>query len=54
MRQDILDRIMYFQKHNTEELLPESKRYVERLIKIGKRNGSNMDGDYIPFDIFVF
>lgn len=39
MRQDVFDAIVAFDKQNKTELSPEAARFVERLIKLGKRNG---------------
>lgn len=42
MRQDIFDNLVAFEmsaKCLNLEMSPESKRYLERLIKLGRRNG---------------
>lgn len=40
MRQDIFDNLVSFEKKtDTSKLTPEAKRYLEKLIKYGKRNG---------------
>lgn len=39
MRQDVFDAIVAFDKKNKADLSPEAARFVERLIKLGKRNG---------------
>lgn len=39
MRQDVFDSIVAFEKKGTDSLTVEQKRYVERQIKLGKRNG---------------
>ncbi|PVD23726.1 hypothetical protein C0Q70_16999 [Pomacea canaliculata] len=41
MRQDVFDAIVAFDKQNKAELSPEAARFVERLIKLGKRNGKS-------------
>nr|KAG5696363.1 hypothetical protein BaRGS_028358 [Batillaria attramentaria] len=46
MRQDVFDAIVAFQKKNPAELSePEAARFVERLIKLGKRNGLHLPKD---------
>uniref|UniRef100_T1IK18 Peptidase M3A/M3B catalytic domain-containing protein n=1 Tax=Strigamia maritima TaxID=126957 RepID=T1IK18_STRMM len=45
MRKDIYDKVEYFQEKNKfkmHTLDPEAKRYVERLIKLGRRNGLHL------------
>ncbi|XP_022240182.1 thimet oligopeptidase-like isoform X2 [Limulus polyphemus] len=44
MRQDIFDKLLILDK-KTEDLKPEYKRYLERLIKMGKRNGLHLSKD---------
>ena len=39
MRQDVFDVIVAFEKKGVTDLTPEEKRYVERMIKYGRRNG---------------
>lgn len=39
MRQDVFDNLVVAQKKFGDALKPEAKRYLERLIKLGKRNG---------------
>lgn len=42
MRQDVFDAIVAFDKKNKADLSPEAARFVERLIKLGKRNGLHL------------
>ncbi|PIK41798.1 putative thimet oligopeptidase-like [Apostichopus japonicus] len=43
MRQDIFDNLVSFEKKtDTSKLSPEAKRYLEKLIKYGKRNGLHL------------
>ena len=39
MRQDVFDNLQEAEKKFGSTLKPEAKRYLERLIKLGKRNG---------------
>jgi len=46
MRKDVFDKILAFKKkENLEKLEPEAKRYVERMIKLGMRNGLHLSED---------
>ncbi|KAJ0065717.1 hypothetical protein NL108_017249, partial [Boleophthalmus pectinirostris] len=46
MRQDVYQRVVALQKKaECESLSPESKRFMERLIKLGKRNGLHLPKD---------
>ncbi|XP_067678068.1 thimet oligopeptidase-like [Haliotis asinina] len=45
MRQDVFDAIVAFQKNKKEETSAEATRYVERLIKLGRRNGLHLPTD---------
>lgn len=40
MRQDVFDALVAFEKKSPSEGSTESKRYVERMIKLGRRNGN--------------
>ncbi|XP_076463244.1 thimet oligopeptidase-like [Babylonia areolata] len=42
MRKDVFDVIVAFQKRQPSKMDPEASRYVERLIKLGKRNGLHL------------
>ncbi|XP_064605583.1 thimet oligopeptidase-like [Liolophura sinensis] len=42
MRQDVFDTLVTFQKKQGDGLKPEASRYLERLIKLGKRNGLHL------------
>lgn len=44
MRQDVFDTLVATEKKLSGQLKPEANRYLERMIKYGKRNG-------IPFII---
>ena len=42
MRQDIFDVVVAFEesvKKSGDQLKPEAKRYLEKVIKLGRRNG---------------
>jgi len=39
MRQDVFDSIVAFQEKNPTGLKPEAGRFVEKMIKHGRRNG---------------
>ena len=39
MRKDVFDALRAFEKKGTDGLTAEVKRYVERQIKLGMRNG---------------
>ncbi|XP_048415764.1 thimet oligopeptidase-like [Stegostoma tigrinum] len=46
MREDVYKRIVALQeKHQAEDLQPEARRYMERLLKLGKRNGLHLCKD---------
>ncbi|XP_045158245.2 thimet oligopeptidase-like [Mercenaria mercenaria] len=42
MRQDVFDSLVAFEKTGMEGLSAEVKRYIERQIKLGKRNGLHL------------
>ncbi|XP_062569766.1 thimet oligopeptidase-like isoform X2 [Saccostrea cucullata] len=42
MRQDVFDALVNFEKKSSNEGSAESKRYVERMIKLGRRNGLHL------------
>lgn len=40
MRKDVFDKVQVFKQNgHLDRLEPEAKRYIERLIKVGMRNG---------------
>ena len=39
MRQDVFDSVLAFKEKNKDTISAEAQRYVDRLIKLGKRNG---------------
>ncbi len=41
MRQDVFDSMLAAQKNLGDSLQGEAKRYLERLIKLGRRNGES-------------
>lgn len=44
MRQDVFDKLLILEKKQ-EKLQPEANRFLERLIKLGKRNGLHLPQD---------
>ncbi len=45
MRQDVFDTLLAAEKNLSSSLSGESKRYLERLIKLGKRNGLHLSSE---------
>ncbi|XP_037553801.1 thimet oligopeptidase [Nematolebias whitei] len=46
MREDVYQRIVALEKKTSaEDLTPEAKRYMERLLKLGRRNGLHLSKD---------
>ncbi|KAF4082718.1 hypothetical protein AMELA_G00154950 [Ameiurus melas] len=45
MRSDVFHRLIALQERRCNDLLPESRRFVERLINLGRRNGLHLSAD---------
>nr|XP_055065033.1 neurolysin, mitochondrial [Misgurnus anguillicaudatus] len=45
MRADVFQRLLALQEKQYNDLLPESKRFLGRLLKLGKRNGLHLSKD---------
>ncbi|KAJ8339405.1 hypothetical protein SKAU_G00361910 [Synaphobranchus kaupii] len=45
MRADVFHRVIALQEKQLKDLKPEAKRFVERYIKLGKRNGLHLSKD---------
>uniref|UniRef100_A0A671SWW1 Thimet oligopeptidase-like n=1 Tax=Sinocyclocheilus anshuiensis TaxID=1608454 RepID=A0A671SWW1_9TELE len=45
MRADVFQRLIALQEKQSGDLLPESERFLGRLIKLGKRNGLHLSKD---------
>ncbi|XP_073769912.1 neurolysin, mitochondrial isoform X4 [Danio rerio] len=45
MRADVFQRLLVLQEKQSCDLLPESERFLGRLIKLGKRNGLHLSED---------
>ncbi|XP_067289588.1 neurolysin, mitochondrial isoform X1 [Pseudorasbora parva] len=45
MRADVFQRLLVLQEKQSSGLLPESERFLGRLIKLGKRNGLHLSKD---------
>ncbi|XP_047661202.1 neurolysin, mitochondrial isoform X2 [Tachysurus fulvidraco] len=45
MRSDVFQRLLSLQERWCNDLFPESRRFVERLIKLGRRNGLHLSAD---------
>ena len=39
MREDVFNALLEVEKNHSEGLKPEGKRFLERMIKLGRRNG---------------
>ena len=46
MRKDVFDALRSFEKKGTDGLSAEVKRYVERQIKLGMRNGTDKSATF--------
>ncbi|TRY92582.1 hypothetical protein DNTS_020499 [Danionella cerebrum] len=42
MREDVFQRLLALQEKQSSDLLPESQRFLGRLLKLGKRNGLHL------------
>ncbi|KAI5099431.1 neurolysin, mitochondrial isoform X1 [Silurus meridionalis] len=45
MRSDVFHRLIALQERQCSDLFPESRRFMERLIKLGRRNGLHLSAD---------
>ncbi|MCI4388607.1 hypothetical protein PGIGA_G00088120 [Pangasianodon gigas] len=45
MRSDVFHRLIALQERRCNDLFPESRRFMERLIKLGRRNGLHLSAD---------
>ncbi|XP_071387867.1 neurolysin, mitochondrial [Centroberyx affinis] len=45
MREDVFKRVIALQKNNQDNLTPEEKRFLDRLVTLGKRNGLHLSQD---------
>ncbi|KAM4634060.1 neurolysin, mitochondrial [Polymixia lowei] len=45
MRSDVFERIIVLQKKHQNSLTPEEKRFLDRLVTLGKRNGLHLSKD---------
>ncbi|XP_053502128.1 neurolysin, mitochondrial isoform X2 [Ictalurus furcatus] len=45
MRSDVFHRLIALQERRCNDLLPESRRFMERLINLGRRNGLHLSAD---------
>ncbi|XP_017344159.1 neurolysin, mitochondrial isoform X1 [Ictalurus punctatus] len=45
MRSDVFHRLIALQERRCNDLLPESRRFMERLINLGSRNGLHLSAD---------
>lgn len=54
MREDVFRNLLIIQQQFGETLKPEARRYVERLIKFGRRNGTYWISDFFVCELVVY
>ena len=54
MRQDVFESVVAFEKKGMEGLSDEMKRYIERDIKLGKRNGKVLNSSNFIHVLYPF